>query len=53
MITKLQDSSVKHIAAGASATEYGSLQQIIAAGVAAYQTGGLLGLISFAKSLFA
>lgn len=48
MITKLQDSSVKKIAAGASAVEYNTAEAIIAGGIAAYQSGGLLGLFKFA-----
>jgi hypothetical protein len=48
MITKLQDSSVQKIAAGASAIEYNTPEAIIAGGIEAYQSGGLLGLFKFA-----
>ncbi|HEU5281511.1 MAG TPA: hypothetical protein VFU82_06010 [Gammaproteobacteria bacterium] len=51
MITKLNDSSVKSIAGGATAIEYSSPQLIIAGGIAAYQEGGLLGLFRFAVSV--
>lgn len=52
MITKLKDSSVKQIAAGAAAIEYSSPLAIISGGIQAYQTGGFAGLLSFAKIIY-
>ena len=48
MITKLQDSSIQKIAAGASAIEDNLLEAIINGGIAAYKSGGLAGLFKFA-----